>query len=212
MDRRAALIPTAIAAAAVLATLSGCDRFVPDAGPLAASPVPTPPAARPFPNDPSRPLVGLYDLRLELGSGCEVVPASERTRDYAASIRVHEPTSQALVALDSGTFLTGPICTGGSGPFAGVGCHQFFVVDDIDRAYFTLGAEDDAHGGAIVERLASGSWLSIGGRAAGPTDPAGMSATGSASVWYCPTPAAYPFPCVTSAACTTDLRLTFRRK
>jgi hypothetical protein len=156
-------------------------------------------------------------MTLSLGSTCAAVPQTERIRKYSASIAYLEG-GRHVVTLSDATFLRGPICTSGSGRFAGIGCHQFFASEDIDNASFFLeNNNDEAHGGHIVEQLASGAWLEIIGGAGGlfnvPNSTiSSIDAFGTSDVWYCPIPSAYPFPCSTFASCpSTDLRLTFTR-
>ena len=84
-------------------------------------------------------------------------------------------------------FLTGPICTAGSRHFSGIGCGQFFASEDIDTVQFWLeNNNDEAHGGHIVEQLASGTWLEIIGYAGGKLDDlSSMEASGTSSVSSC---------------------------
>jgi hypothetical protein len=81
---------------------------------------------------------------------------------------------------------------------------------------FLLGNNnDEAHGGHIVEQLASGAWLEITGEASGPVDsypPTAVDASGNSQVWYCPTPSGYPFPCSRFEGCSSGLRLTLIRR
>lgn len=163
-------------------------------------------------------LVGSYTLTLSLGSTCNLVPEAERIRKYAASID-NAGSGRYVVTLSDAHFLAGPICTAGAGRFAGIGCHQFAASQDIDTASFFLeNNNDEAHGGHVVEQLSSGEWLEIIGGAGGPSQTSGSSitsidATGTSTVWYCPTRSGYPFPCSASVYCpSTDLRLTFIRK
>ena len=124
---------------------------------------PTPPpvgfSPSPAPGGPASntyPLSGVSDLTLTLGNDCSAVPELERTRAYTASIS-YTSDGRYVVTLGSGRFLTGPICTGGGGVFAGMGCDQFFASEDIDMANFFLeNNNDEAHGGHIVEQLANG--------------------------------------------------------
>ena len=109
----------------------------------------------------------MYTLTLHIGSGCAVVPEAERTRKYTATID-YAGGGRYVVTLSDGTFLTGPICTAGSRHFSGIGCGQFFASEDIDTVQFFLeNNNDEAHGGHIVEQLASGTWLEIIGYAGG---------------------------------------------
>ena len=172
----------------------------------------TPPTPGP-PNPGNNPLIGLYTLTLDIGSGCAVVPEAERTRKYTATID-HADRGRYVVTLHDGTFLTGPICTAGSRHFSGIGCHQFFASEDIDIVQFYLeNNNDEAHGGHIVEQLASGTWLEITGFAEGKLDLSSMEASGPSSVRSCWTPSSDPFSCASVVSCrSTDMRLTFTRK
>jgi hypothetical protein len=174
--------------------------------PTAVTPTqPTPLQPQP---DPAHPLVGSYVVTLQLGSTCTAVPEADRTRKYAASI-AYTGSGPYIVTLTGATFLTGLICTAGSG----LGCDQFFASDDLGTVRFSLENNNDvAHGGHIVEQLASGAWLEIIGDARGVFDASRVEASGTASVWYCPDPLGYPFPCRAFAACSADLHLTLTRK
>jgi hypothetical protein len=195
-----------IALLAVLA--AGCQRTAP-ATPLTASPVePETSVAA----DPRRPLVGLYDVRLELGDECSVLPPAERTRNYPANIRYSEAAGATIVTLETGTFLTGGACNGGPGPLGTLGCNQFVIGDDIDAAWVTLRNDSEYHGGQIVERTASGEWLEIWGHAYGPFDGRSIRADGRAKAWYCTAADAFPFPCRRSVSCEASLRITFTRR
>ena len=183
------------------------------AGPAIASQPPAPPrnpAPSPVPGG-SR-LVGSYLLTLDMGSGCSVVPASERTRRYTADI-TYVGAGRYVVTLNDATFLMGSICTAGSSHFAGIGCHQFFASEEADTVNFSLANNnDEAAGGHITERLSSG-WVEIIGEARAKFDPTVIEASGAGSVWYCRTPSAYQSPCANFTSCESDdMRLTFRRQ
>jgi hypothetical protein len=184
-------------------------------GPSRATPSPSaqPAPGLPGTNPGNLPLVGLYTLTLHIGSGCALVPEAERTRKYTATID-YAGRGRYVVTLSDGTFLTGPICTAGSRHFSGIGCGQFFASEDIDTVQFFLeNNNDEAHGGHIVEQLASGTWLEIIGYAGGKLDdPSSMEASGTSSVSYCRTPSSYPFPCSFVSCGSTDMRLTLTRK
>ncbi len=174
--------------------------------------LPTPP-----PRSPSNSaLAGSYTMTLDIGSGCDVIPAAERTRTYTASIE-HDG-ERNVVTLSDASFLSGLICTVGSRHFSGIGCHQFFASEDADTTvhFFLENNNDEAHGGHIVEQLSSGTWLEIMGQVAGrldPLDPSSIEASGTSSVWYCRTPSAYPFPCSSFVGChSTDMRLRLMRR
>ena len=172
----------------------------------------SPPPATTAPNPGSNSIVGSYTLTLNIGSGCAVVPETERSRKYTATIEV-ALGGRYVVTLSNATFLTGPICTAGSRYFSGIGCQQFFASEDIDTLQFFLeNNNDEAHGGHIVEQLSSGAWLEIIGGAAGKLDLSSIEASGTSTVWYCRTPSSYPFPCSSFVSCgSTDMRLTFKR-
>ncbi len=173
----------------------------------------SPPPGPTGPVSSTHPLSGVYDLTLTLGDDCTAVPEVERTRRYTASI-AYTTGGRYVVTLSSGRFLSGPICTGGSGVFAGLGCDQFIASEDIDMANFFLeNNNDEAHGGHIVEQLASGTWIEVIGNATGPYDLRSARAAGSGVAWYCPRAASYPFPCQGSQSCqTSDLRLSLVRR
>jgi hypothetical protein len=201
-----------------LVALVGCDGHppVPTAlGPSQATAppgAPTPPGAS-GPSPYSDPLAGEYSLTLSIGSGCAAVPEAEKTRTYSATID-YADRGLYVVTLSGGTFLTGSVCTAGSGRFAGIGCHQFFASEDIDTVQFFLeNNNDEAHGGHIVEQLASGAWLEITGYAGGKLDLSSMEAAGTGTVWSCRTPSSYPFPCPGFVSCgATDMRLALTRR
>lgn len=174
--------------------------------PIAPSPVPPTPA-------PGDPLIGSFALTLDIGSGCPAVPETAATRHYTATIGSVD-AGHYVVTLTGAKFLTGPICTGGSGRFSGMGCDQFFALEDIDLATFSLvNNNDEAHGGHIVEQLSSGTWLEIIGNTTGKLIGSSIEASGSITIWYCRTPSAYPFPCSDNVGCRSDdARLMFTRK
>jgi hypothetical protein len=177
-------------------------------GPASIAPSPVPPTP-----DPGDPLIGSFALTLYVGSGCPAVPETAATRHYTATIG-SVGVGRYVVTLTDATFLTGPICTGGSGRFSGIGCDQFFASEDIDLAtFFLVNNNDEAHGGHIVEQLSSGTWLEIIGNATGKLRGSSIEASGTSTIWYCRTPSAYPFPCSDFAACRSDdARLMFTRK
>jgi hypothetical protein len=207
--------------ALALIAFAGCGGDPKAPTPLAGTPptpVPTPvPVPSPSPAAiVSKPggdsLSGWYTLTINVGSGCAVVPEPERTRHYTARIDYTEG-GRYVVTLSGSTFLTGSICTAGGGRFAGIGCHQFFATEDGDTAEFFLeNNNDEAHGGHIVERLSSGGWVEIFGDVGGRIGPSSVQADGTASMWFCRTSAAYPFPCADYAGCSSaDMRLTLAR-
>ena len=186
---------------ALLLVLPGCDSAPPPAPsptPAVAAPAPSPPAPSPPAPPPvvSDPLVGRYTLTVT--HGCDAVPVAARTRTYAASINTGAH-SGFVVTLSEATFLEGPICTSTG---SGLGCHQFLASRAEDHVRFDLTNADDWHGGYITERVAPlGTWLEVTGSATGRLQKATIEATGSGSVWYCPTNTGYPFPCNPYVAC-----------
>jgi hypothetical protein len=176
-----------------------------------SSPSPAPPS--PAPNPGSDAIVGMYTLTLNVGSGCAAIPADAGIRTYAATISA---TGEAkyLVTLSDSTFLAGPICTGGSGALAGIGCDQFPASRDGDAIRFDLvNNNDEAHGGHIVERLPAGTWIEVIGSATGQLREPTIEASGTSRVWYCGVSSAYPFPCGSFVGCgSNDMQLIFRRR
>jgi hypothetical protein len=175
-----------------------------------APPAPNPPAPSP-PLPSTDPIVGRYTLNLALGSECASLPEAARTRTYAASIDPAAGGTGYVVTLAEASFLSGSICN-----FApsGLGCNQFLASRSEDVLRFDLINEnDDGHGGHIVERIPPGTWMELIGSATGRLQDGGITATGSASIWYCPTNTGYPFPCNSYVGCKSDdLRLTFTRR
>jgi hypothetical protein len=69
---------------------------------------------------------------------------------------------------------------------------------------------DMAHGGHIVTQTANGHWLEIIGQANASANANAFVASGKASVWYCPSAAAYPFPCQAPVGCDeASLKMEF---
>jgi hypothetical protein len=167
------------------------------------------------PTAPSPPeaLIGRFMLTLTAGADCAAIPDAAKTRRYLASIDA-TGDGQYVVTLSDATFLTGPICTAGSTRFAGVGCHQFFASRQDDVVQFDLANNnDEAHGGHIMEQLSLGTWLEIIGNGTGRLHASTIVATGTASLWYCPSARSYPFPCFDFVSCrSSDLQLTFTRR
>ena len=180
--------------------LSACGKDTP--------PSPTPPSQR-----PTEALLGSFSMTLNIGATCGVVPEADRTRTYSASVD-SSVIDGYIVTLDGATFLNGLICSRGSGRFFGMGCNQFFASEENAIATFRLANNnDEGHGGHIVEQLASGGWLEVIGDASGKLDNFNtIEASGTASVWYCPTPSPYPFPCARFVSCRSDLRITLTRR
>ncbi len=212
MTRETGRYAIVIGTFALLACGSPPQVPTPVRGPQASAPV-TPAPPPPVPDPGAYPLAGSYAVTLDIGTGCPVVPEAERSRKYSATIG-YSGGGRYVVTLNDATFLTGAICTAGSAHFAGIGCHQFFASEDTDTALFFLeNNNDEAHGGHIVERMSSGTWLEIIGNVQGKFNGSSIEATGAGSVWYCPTPLGYPFPCQGSVGChSDDMRLTLERK
>jgi hypothetical protein len=198
----------------LLSAIAACDST----SPLPTVPSPPPAAAgtsapsepSPDPNLPPDPLVGRYVLELALGPDCGSVPDAAKHRTYAARIDSRGGTSY-VVTLSEATFLSGSICTAAP---SGFDCNQFPASRAGELLRFDLINEnDEGHGGHIVERVPAGTWIEVIGSAAGPVQGGTITATGSASAWYCPTPAGYPFPCQSFVSCKSDdFRLTFTRR
>ena len=188
---------------------AGCDDR--PYAPTSPSPPPTVPPVMAAPEPPpAGPLPVRYALTLSVGRDCAVVPEGDRTRRYTATFE-RGSSANDLVTLSDAPFLSGTICTAGSGRFSNVGCNQFFAAEDRDTVHFSLeNNNDEAHGGHIVERLPSGGWWEVIGSASGRRTATAIEASGTASIWYCPTSLGYPFPCFAWTSCrTTELRLTF---
>jgi hypothetical protein len=158
-------------------------------------------------------------MTLSVGSQCDVLPETERTRTYSATINsvAQNPYGQDVVTLGGSRFLSGSICSTASGPLAGIGCNQFFASEDVAAgtvSFHFVNNNDEAHGGHIVEQTASATWLEITAEASGAGSLTGRSieASGMATVWYCPAGLSYPFPCPASRACSTDLHMALTRR
>jgi hypothetical protein len=170
------------------------------------SPTPAPPA----PSPASDPIVGRYTAEVAAGADCATVPEEARRRSYEASITA-AGSDKYVVTLGGAAFLQGDICT--MAP-SGLGCHQFVASRAGDRLRFELLNEnDDGHGGHIVEQLPPGTWIELIGSGTGRMQDGRITATGDATIWYCSTASAYPFPCASYTSCRSDdLRLTFARQ
>src|SRR5688572_10396836 len=202
-----------LALAAVLASLAcGNDPShpTPPIAPRVEVPLPSPVAqATPRPADPgpANSLAGRYSLTLRIDD-CAILPPQHLVRHYGAKVTDSGRPSEYIVTLDGSTFLTGLICTFSSGRFEGMGCDQFFLFDEGGRARFSLeNNNDDAHGGHIVEQLSDGTWMELIGEARGSTGRWPLEASGAGSLWYCPTPTGYPFPCG-ATSCQPTLSMT----
>ena len=194
-------------------TFAGCDgQQAPPTTPSPRQPVspetnpPPPPSGANPTNDP---LVGRYSLTLDLGSECGRILDAARVRTYSATIDA-DRDARYVVTLGNASFLSGLICTF---TVTGLGCNQFPATRNGDIIEFDLvNNNDDGHGGHIVEQLPSRTWIEVIGKATGELSADGIEATGSGSVWYCPSPSGYPFPCTSFTGCKSDeMRLTFRR-
>ncbi len=192
---------------ALLFAVTACKGTLPPS-PTAPTPAPTvmgSPTANPAPNppDPSAsqdPMVGRYTLNVTLGAGCESLPETARNRTYAASIDAAR--AAYVVTLSDASFLGGSICTAAP---SRLGCNQFVAsrADDVFQ-FDLINENDDGHGGHIVEQIPPGTWMEMIGRGTGQIADGTITATGSASVWYCSTVSAYPFPCRAFVGCRSD--------
>src|SRR5262245_26426830 len=110
----------------MLLLAGGCSTPVAPLIQQASPQSPTPPTAPTQPISPASTslLKGSYDLTLQMPSAA-CMPQVERTRTYTVDI---QPSASGvdIVTLSGSRFLTGNICTYGSGRFTEVGCHQFF--------------------------------------------------------------------------------------
>ena len=170
----------------------------------------TPAPPNPPPASSTDPIVGRYRLDLSVGGDCNAVPEAARNRTYTADI-ASSGGANFIVTLSGASFLSGPICT-----FAPsrLDCNQFLISRSGDLLRFDLINEnDDGHGGHIVEAVPAAGWIELIGSASGDMKSDTIAATGSASVWYCPSGAGYPFPCAAYTGCKSEqLRLTFVRQ
>ena len=138
-----------------------------------------------------------------IGDSCPVIPAEAKQRSYEATIE------NDIVTLRTGNFLEGSICT----LETQLGCNQFRVSQSGDAAVVDLSSDSEWHGGSIVERLASGTWLELVGKGPGRVDGTTIQSTLEGNIWYCPENRTYPFPCNTFKACTlSNLQLTIAKK
>jgi len=201
---------------------AGCDNSSqpPTSPNLPTSPAaPTPPPSPPPPPTPPSPpdgdqLVGSYTLTIDARSNCTNMPHAPVMRRYDATISFRGGTNY-LVTLDTGKFLTGVVCTGGS--VDGIGCEQFLASRNGDTVRFDLDySNDTGWGGQIVEHLEDGSWMQLLGSSTGPVREGTIEARGSGSLSYCATPRSDPYPgfyCPEALRCSPDdLKLTFTRK
>lgn len=175
----------------------------------AATPIP-PPAPSPPPSSSTDALAGRYRLDLAIGADCGSVPESARNRTYTADV-VPTGGTDYVVSLTGGSFLSGLICS--LAP-SRLGCNQFLLShrDDVLRVEL-VNENDEGHGGHIVEEVPPDAWIEVIGSATGQLLDGRITATGTASVWYCPSNPGYPFPCGTYRSCQSgDLRLTFVRQ
>jgi hypothetical protein len=164
-----------------------------------------PPAA---PRDPAitavTPVVGMstadgtHTVSWRVGDECGHIPADARQRSYAATM------DNGIVTLRTGVFLEGRVCT-----LSGLGCNQFRMTQDGDSVAIRVQSDNEWHGGSIVERLQSGTWLALTGSGSGRVEGTTIQVTLQANLWYCPTAMNYPFPCRNFVACrTSGLQMT----
>lgn len=199
-------------ALAVVVTVTGCDTAPPTTPrptPGVSNPIPpVPPQPVPEPGPPGESITGVYQLDLSFGEGCAALPDAARHRTYTATIET--VGARSVVTLTGGTFLDGGICTAAPSK---LGCHQFLASRTGDQVRLDLVNEnDDGHGGHIVEQVPPSTWIEVIGTATGDIKDGNITATGTASVWYCRGNAGYPFPCATYGGCESDLRMTLTRK
>ena len=195
---------------AILSVITACGSDRPPTAPSRPLTALTPTQPNPPPEPSTDPIVGRYRLDLAVGGDCVAVPEAARNRTYTADI-TSRGGPNFVVTLSDASFLSGPICS-----FApsGLDCNQFLMSRRDDRLQFDLINEnDDGHGGHIVEAVPSAGWIEVIGSASGDMTGGTIAATGSASVWYCPSRAGYPFPCADYTGCKSEnLRLTFVRR
>jgi hypothetical protein len=193
---------------------AACERSSPTI-PSADLPQPVSPASPTLllpsapPTSSRDPFDGHYAMTLDVGAECSALPSNERTRTYSATISSIDE-AKYIVTLTEGRFLSGLICD----IARGVGCNQFFASRQGNETKFELvNDNDDGHGGHIVEQLSDGTWIEVIGDAIGQFRGDTIEARGSASVWYCPRPSGYPFPCGSYTGCkSSNMRLAFNRK
>ncbi len=174
--------------------------------------VPPPPSPVPGPTPPppvSGALVGTYSLTLTVGETCDVLPAAERTRAYAASVALG-PRGLYVVTLSDARFLSGTTCTNN---VRGLGCHQFTLSESGEAVLFHLEELAPGRGAHIFEQAASGEWIEIISEAAGTAAGAAIEASGTGRVAYCRDTSALPVPCRDYASCPdSGLRMTLTRR
>ena len=126
-----------------------------------------------------------------------------RQRSYDATIE------NDIVTLRSGVFLEGSICTNETQ----LGCNQFRLTQTADPPVIDMLSDSEWHGGAIVERLSSGTWLELIGKGVGRVEGTTIHSTLEGNIWYCPESRTYPFPCNTFRGCSlSNLQVTIARK
>ena len=191
--------------------VTACDADRPPTAPSAPSATSaTPPSPPSPPPNSSNALAVRYTLNLAIGADCDSVPESARSRTYTSDI-ASTGGPNYLVTLTGANFLSGLICS--SAP-SRLDCNQFLLSrsDDVVRVDL-VNENDEGHGGHIVEQIFPDAWIEVIGSATGRMVDGQITATGSASVWYCPSNPGYPFPCPTYRSCRSDdLRLTFSRQ
>ena len=184
------------------AALAGaCSAYSP-VPPSQATPTPSP-SPLPSPSPGPQPIVVTHTVSWTVGDQCPVIPAEARQRSYDATLE------NDLVTLRTGDFLEGGICTFETQ----LGCNQFRVRPNGDAVVVDLDPDTEFHGGRIVERLASGTWLELTGKGPGRVDGTTIQSTLAGNIWYCPESRTYPFPCNTFKACSlSNLQFTIAKK
>jgi len=173
------------------------------AGSSPTPPTPTPtPTPSPLPS-PQAGVIGTHTVSWTVGDQCAVIPAEARQRSYDATIE------NDIVTLRTGDFLTGSICT----TETQLGCNQFRLTQNTDAPVIDLLSDSEWHGGGIVERLPSGTWLELNAKGTGRVEGTTIHSTLEGNLWFCPENRTYPFPCNTYRGCSlSNLQLTIAKK
>ena len=185
---------TAFGAAALAVLVSACQANSPTP-PSQLTPTPSP--------SPQPSVIGSHTVSWIIGDECAVIPAEARQRSYDATIE------NDVVTLRSGAFLEGPICTSETQ----LGCNQFRLTQNASTAAVDMLSDSEYHGGGIVERLPSGTWLELTGKGTSRLEGTAIKSTLEGSNWYCPDSRGYPFPCSAYQWCKLqNLQLTIAKK